>query len=96
MAAIVISITARLKLAKRNARHNREPLRLGIIARMIHAAKADLPKATAQAVLRLFSLDQEDLDSMHVLAVRNQERCPYGCRKKSSSELSSRQLLPRP
>ena len=44
-----------------------------IIARMIHAEKADLPKDTAQAVLRLFSLDQADLDRMHILAVRNQD-----------------------
>ncbi len=44
-----------------------------IIARMIHADKADLPKGTAQAVLRLFSLDQADLDRMHILAVKNQD-----------------------
>jgi hypothetical protein len=44
-----------------------------IIARMIHAEEANLPKATAQAVLRLFSLDQDDLDRMHVLAVKNQD-----------------------
>ena len=44
-----------------------------IIARMIHPEKDDLPKATAQAVLRLFSLDQDDLDRMHVLAVKNQD-----------------------
>jgi hypothetical protein len=44
-----------------------------IIARMIHAEKANLPKATAQAVLRLFSLDQNDIDRMHALAVKNQD-----------------------
>jgi cyanate lyase len=44
-----------------------------IIARMIHPEKADLPNDTAQAVLRLLSLDQTDLDRMHVLAVRNQD-----------------------
>ncbi len=45
----------------------------GIIARMIHAEKADLPTEMAQAVLRLFSFDQTDLDRMHVLAVKNQD-----------------------
>ena len=44
-----------------------------IIARMIHAEKADLPNDTAKAVLGLFSFDQADLDRMHVLAVKNQE-----------------------
>ena len=44
-----------------------------IIARMIHADKADLPKDTAQAVLGLFSFDQADLDRMHLLAVKNQD-----------------------
>jgi hypothetical protein len=44
-----------------------------IIARMIHAEKADLPKDTAQAVLGLFSFDQADLDRMHFLAVKNQD-----------------------
>jgi hypothetical protein len=44
-----------------------------IIARMIHAEKADLAKDTAKAVLGLFSFDQADLDRMHVLAVKNQE-----------------------
>jgi len=44
-----------------------------IIARMIHAEKADLPKDTARAVLGLFSFDQADLDRMHDLAVRNQD-----------------------
>jgi hypothetical protein len=43
-----------------------------IIARMIHAEKADLPDETAKAVLGLFSFDQADLDRMHVLAVKNQ------------------------
>jgi len=43
-----------------------------IIARMIHAEKADLPNDTAKAVLGLFSFDQADLDRMHVLAVKNQ------------------------
>jgi hypothetical protein len=40
---------------------------------MIHPEKADLHKDTAQAVLRLFSLDQNDLDRMHELAVKNQD-----------------------
>jgi hypothetical protein len=44
-----------------------------IIARMIHPERADLPKDTAQAVLRLFGLDQADLDRMHDLAVKNQD-----------------------
>ena len=44
-----------------------------IISRMIHAEKADLPNDTAKAVLGLFSLDQADLDRMHVLAVKNQD-----------------------
>jgi hypothetical protein len=44
-----------------------------IISRMIHPEKADLHKDTAQAVLRLFSLDQNDLDRMHELAVKNQD-----------------------
>ncbi len=44
-----------------------------IIARMIHPEKADLPNDAAQAVLRLLSFDQADLDRMHFLAVRNQD-----------------------
>jgi len=44
-----------------------------IIARMIHAEKADLPNDTAKAVLGLFSFDQADLDRMHDLAVKNQD-----------------------
>ena len=44
-----------------------------ISSRMIHPEKADLHKDTAQAVLRLFSLDQNDLDRMHELAVKNQD-----------------------
>ena len=54
-----------------------------IIARMIHAEKADLPKGTAQAVLRLFSLDQADLDRMHILAVKNQDDAPHPPKKPS-------------
>ena len=48
-------------------------LEAAIIARMIHAEKADLPKDTAQAVLGLFSFDEADLDRMHPLAVKNQD-----------------------
>jgi hypothetical protein len=44
-----------------------------IIARIVHPEKADLPKDADQAVLRLFSLDQNDLDRMHELAVKNQD-----------------------
>ena len=44
-----------------------------IISRMIQPEKADLHKDTAQAVLKLFSLEQNDLDRMHELAVRNQD-----------------------
>ena len=44
-----------------------------IISRMIHPDKAELHKDLAQAVLRLFSLDQNDLDRMHELAVKNQD-----------------------
>ncbi len=44
-----------------------------IISRMIHPEKADLHKDTAQAVLTLFSLDQNDLDRMHELAIKNQD-----------------------
>lgn len=44
-----------------------------IIARMIHPERADLPPETAQAVLRLLSLDQADLDRMHELAAKNQD-----------------------
>ncbi len=44
-----------------------------IISRMIHPDKADLHKDTAEAVLRLFSLDQNDRNRMHELAVKNQD-----------------------
>jgi hypothetical protein len=44
-----------------------------IISRMIHPEKADLHKDTAQAVLRLFTFDQKDLDRMHELAIKNQD-----------------------
>jgi hypothetical protein len=44
-----------------------------IIGRMIHPERADLPGDAAQALLRLFSLDQADLDRMHELAVKNQD-----------------------
>jgi len=44
-----------------------------IISRMIHPDRADLHKDTAEAVLRLFSLDQNDLNRMHELAVKNQD-----------------------
>jgi len=43
-----------------------------IIARMIHAEKADLPDDAAQVLLR-FKFDQTDLDRMHELAVKNQD-----------------------
>ncbi|MGO9597232.1 MAG: hypothetical protein ACLP7Q_04345 [Isosphaeraceae bacterium] len=44
-----------------------------IIARIIHPERADLSNDAAQAVLRLFSIDQADLDRMHDLAVKNQD-----------------------
>ena len=44
-----------------------------IIARMIHPDKADLPGEAAEAVLRIFRLDQSDLDRLHGLLVKNQD-----------------------
>jgi hypothetical protein len=43
-----------------------------ILTRMIHPERADLPEAAAEAVLKLFSLDQSDTDRLHDLLVRNQ------------------------
>ena len=44
-----------------------------IIARMIHPDKADLPGDAAEAVLRIFRLDQSDQDRLHDLLVKNQD-----------------------
>ncbi|QEH35381.1 hypothetical protein OJF2_39330 [Aquisphaera giovannonii] len=43
-----------------------------ILTRMIHPERADLPEAAAEAVLKLFGLDQGDADRFHDLLVRNQ------------------------
>ena len=44
-----------------------------ILTRMIHPERADLPAEAAEAVFKLFSLDQSDLDRLHDLLVRNQD-----------------------
>jgi hypothetical protein len=44
-----------------------------ILTRMIHPERADLPEEAAEAVLKLFSLDQGDSDRLHDLLVRNQD-----------------------
>jgi len=44
-----------------------------IIARMIHPEEADLPGDAAEAVLRIFRLDQSDQDRLHDLLVKNQD-----------------------
>lgn|GEM_PF-1248440 len=44
-----------------------------IIARMIHPDEADLPEDAAEAVLKIFRLDQSDQDRLHDLLVRNQD-----------------------
>jgi hypothetical protein len=44
-----------------------------ILTRAIHPEKADLPAEAAEAVLKLFSLDQGDSDRLHDLLVRNQD-----------------------
>jgi len=42
-----------------------------ILTRVIHPERADLPEDAAEAVLKLFSLDQGDSDRLHDLLVRN-------------------------
>jgi hypothetical protein len=44
-----------------------------ILTRVIHPGRADLPEEAAEAVLKLFSLDQGDSDRLHDLLVRNQD-----------------------
>lgn len=44
-----------------------------ILTRMIHPERADLPEEAAEAVLKLFGLDQSDSDRLHDLLVRNQD-----------------------
>ncbi len=44
-----------------------------IIARMVHPDKADLTEDAAEAVLKIFRLDQSDQDRLHDLLVRNQD-----------------------
>jgi hypothetical protein len=44
-----------------------------IIARMIRPEEADLPGDAAEAVLRIFRLDQSDQDRLHDLLVKNQD-----------------------
>jgi hypothetical protein len=44
-----------------------------ILSRSIHPERADLPEEVAEAVLKLFSLDQGDSDRLHDLLVRNQD-----------------------
>jgi hypothetical protein len=44
-----------------------------ILTRVIHPERADLPEEAAEAVLKLFSLDQGDSDRLHDLLVRNQD-----------------------
>ena len=40
---------------------------------MIHPDEADLPGDVAEAVLKIFRLDQSDQDRLHELLVRNQD-----------------------
>ncbi len=44
-----------------------------IIARMVHPDEADLSEDAAEAVLRIFRLDQSDQDRLHDLLVKNQD-----------------------
>ena len=44
-----------------------------ILTRMIYPERADLPEEAAEAVLKLFGLDQSDSDRFHDLLVRNQD-----------------------
>jgi hypothetical protein len=44
-----------------------------IIARMVHADEADLTEDAAEAVLKIFRLDQSDQDRLHDLLVKNQD-----------------------
>jgi len=44
-----------------------------IIARMVHPDEADLTEDAAEAVLRIFRLDQSDQDRLHDLLVKNQD-----------------------
>ena len=44
-----------------------------IISRMIHPDEADLPGDAAEAVLKIFRLDQSDQDRLHDLLVKNQD-----------------------
>ncbi len=44
-----------------------------IIARMVHLDGADLTEDAAEAVLRIFRLDQSDQDRLHDLLVKNQD-----------------------
>jgi hypothetical protein len=44
-----------------------------ILTRMIHPERVDLPEEAAEAVLKLFGLDQSDADRLHDLLVRNQD-----------------------
>ena len=43
-----------------------------IIARMIHPDEADLTEDAAEAVLKIFRLDQSDQTRLHDLLVKNQ------------------------
>lgn len=43
-----------------------------IIARMVRPDEADLTEDAAEAVLRIFRLDQSDQDRLHDLLVKNQ------------------------
>ena len=44
-----------------------------IIARVVHPDEADLTEGAAEAVLKIFRLDQSDQDRLRVLLVKNQD-----------------------
>jgi hypothetical protein len=48
-------------------------MEVAVLTRVIHPERTDLSEEAAEAVLKLFSLDQGDSDRLHDLLVRNQD-----------------------
>ena len=67
-----------------------------ILTRMIHPERADLPEEAAEAVLKLFGLDQSDSDRFHDLLVRNQDDSLTPAEKDELRDVSPRQHDDRP
>ena len=67
-----------------------------ILTRMIHPERADLPEEAAEAVLKLFGLDQSDSDRLHDLLVRNQDDALTTAEKDELETLPPRQHDDRP